>query len=238
MANTRTRSWKQRLGECEHDSHQPPSRVTWLRQIYARVYRFLIARYGDQPVDESASSAMPFVDCSAPLAGKAARPVGELQTALKHIHAAQPAPPPLVKEDKPAPIWITVAQHSERFNFEACRELLLSHGLEVQSLRQGTHRLLQVPLADRDVAFALLATHRDELRVPIEVVVERRNTYQQLLGLMCGGLAFALGWLSMGVVMLGSGAAYQWYALVLLAGTLGVVIGIGGAWLIRRRAMY
>lgn len=238
MANTRARSWSQRLGECERDSHQPPSRVTWLRQIYARVYRFLIAQYGDLPTDEPAASSMPFVDCSAPLAGKAARPVGELQTALKHIHAAQSAPPPVLKEDKPAPVWITVAKHFEHFDFEACRELLLSHGLEVQVLRQGTHRLLQVPLADRNAAFALLATHRQQLRVPAEVVAERRETFQQLIGLLGGGLAFALGWLGMGVLLRDSGDYEQWYALVLLAGMLVVAIGVGSAWMIRRRVMY
>lgn len=238
MANTRASTWRQRLGECEHDAHQPPSRVTWLRHIYARVYRFLIARYGDLPDDEpAAASSMPFVDAVTPLAGKAARPVGELQTALKHIHAAQPAQPPAAKEDKPAPIWITVVQHSERVNLAACRKLLLSHGLEVQVLRQGTHRLLQVPLCDRDAAFALLATHREQLRVPAEVVEARRESFQQLIGLLGAGLAFALGWLAMGV-LLQSGVVYQWYALVLLAGMLAVAVGVSFAWLLHRRARY
>lgn len=175
---TPARTWRQRLGECERDPDQPPSRVTWLRRVYGRIYRFLIARYGDWPADQpDAASSMPFVDATAPLAGKAARPVGELQTALKHIHAAQPAPPPAAKEDKPAAVWITVAQHSERIHLAACRELLLSHGLEVQVLRQGTHRLLQVPLHDRDEAFTLLAAHRQQLRVLAEVVHKRRESF-------------------------------------------------------------
>ena len=238
MADTRATTWRQRLRECEHDSHQPPSRVTWLRRVYARLYRFLIARYGDWPADEpAASSAMPFVDATAPLAGKAARPVGELQTALKHIHAAQPAQPPRAKEDKSAPIWITVVQHSERVNLAACRKLLLAHGLEVQILRQGTYRLLQVPLHDRDAAFALLAAHRHQLRVPAQIVHKRRESFHRLIMLLGGGLAFAVGWLGMGVLLL-SEAMYPWYALVLLAGMLAVAMGFGFAWLIRRFAMY
>jgi hypothetical protein len=236
MDNTRTRSWTERLDECQRETEPPLSRVAWLRRVYARIYRFLIARYGDRRPAEPASSSMPFGDCSTPLDGKAARSPGELQTALKHIQAAQPAPLFVVKEDKPAPTWITVFEHSERVNFHACHKLLRAHGLEVRVLRQGAHRLLQVPLADRNVAFALLAAHRDELRVPREVVAERRQIIQQLLGLVCGGVAFAIGALCMGALMHNSRG--EWYALVASAGTLAVLLGIVFAWGIRRRVIY
>lgn len=208
MAGTQGSYWLAQLAECERLLAAAPTRGAWLRRAYARIYRFLIAQYGDSP-PSAPPSTMPFVDATQSLEGKAARSPGEIQTALKHIQAAQPESAAVAA--RPLPLdetWITVAQRHDRFDLTACEYLLHSHGIPTRRLRQGMHLLLQTPGAYREQAFALIAGQRDQLRVAPEVFRQRRRATAVRLSLLAFSIALASGCLTLGTAIGGSVGAW------------------------------
>jgi hypothetical protein len=146
-------SWREKLRSCESDAR--PSRLAWLRTAYARVYRFLLARYGDAPVATESAPPRPLVDQTGELEGKAARTLGEIRHALKDIAAAQPVavatPQPRDKEP-----WVTIAVVDKRLHLPGCLEWLVSHGIQTRVIRQGGRQVVCVRRDDTDRAFALL----------------------------------------------------------------------------------
>jgi hypothetical protein len=219
MANTQAASWSKHLQECERLLAAPPTRGTWLRRAYARLYRFLIAQYGDAPASADAPSSMPFVASTESLEGRAARSPGQLRAALKQIRAAQPLPPaPLSKEAPAAETWITVAQKHERYDLAACARLLEHYDIPCRELQQNTHRLLQVPVYYRSEALALIAAGRDRLRIAPVVFRQHRARVRGELA----GFAMTLGF-SLGCIF----AAFICAQHARLAGLTGLFISIG-----------
>jgi hypothetical protein len=218
MANTQAASWSKHLQECERLLAAPPTRGTWLRRAYARLYRFLIAQYGDAPASADAPSSMPFVDATESLEGRAARSPGQLQAALKQIRAAQPLPSAPVSKEAPAETWITVAQKHERYDLAACARLLEHYDIPCRELQQNTHRLLQVPVYYRCEAFALIAAGRDRLRIAPVVFRQHRARVRGEVA----GFATTFGF-SVGCIFAGFICAQH----PSLAGLAGLLMSIG-----------
>lgn len=189
-------SWAKELRECERLLASPPTRGTWLRRAYVRIYRFLLSQYGDRAAESTPDeSSMPFVDATGALEGKAARSPGEIQHTLKEIHAAQPEQ--RQRESKSKPIdeaWITVAQRHERFRFDVCQKMLATHGIPTRLLKGGGHVQLQVPGGYRQEAFLLIEAAREDLRVPPRQVFKRRHMIGARISVVASLSAFILGW--------------------------------------------
>ena len=161
MHTGRAPTLSQRLRECEQPGDARGTRLSWVRLAYARIYRFLLSRYGDLSFRESSASNMPFVDAAESLVGKKARSSGEIQHALKEIHAAQPAGPfsdgSTVSSTSG---WIAVASGNKRFPLPEAARLLREQQIPARVKKQGRVQTLQVPMERRGEAFALLQAMR------------------------------------------------------------------------------
>lgn len=151
-------SWAERLQECERLLARPPSRLTWLRRAYVRMYRFLLAQYGDRATLDGPESSMPFIDATESLSGKAARTRGEILHTLKQIHAAVPGIAAGDLQEDTEDAWIVVVTKTRRQDLPAMARLMKDQGIPARILKIGGQPTLQVPMAWRHEAFALLPT--------------------------------------------------------------------------------
>jgi len=229
--------WRSRLEETEALLTTGSARMRWLRRIYARVYRFLISRYGDEekragenPAAEPASdcatpSGMPFMDNRKTDVGREPKSAVRIRDTLDRLHTANdqnPAAGPLSKGlvDE---AWITVASESARVSSVRCQRLLKNEGIPARIVRRGDDRMVEVRLDHRDKAFSLIQKNRTALRTQI------RRRKGRLLGAIYG-LTFGMAVTVLAVVTVGLAgmdltAMPHLRTLAMVGGALGAVFG-------------
>ena len=165
-------SWRSRLAAAERQIALDPTYRRWLPGIYVRVYRYLLACYGDAPpievtVDRTADR-MEFHDETRDVDGAAPKPVENIRATLSAIHEARgegvPSGP-LADGGLQENDWITVAAASSHVAPNGCVRLLRQRGLRARKIRQGDDTIIVVPVAQRERAFRLLHDNRDALRL-------------------------------------------------------------------------
>ncbi len=222
MTATPAKSWTTRLRECEAAAAAPATRLSWVRRAYARIFRFLIARYGDGMPEQPYGEPMPFGDATAALAGKAARSTGEIQHALKEIHAAQPEAAPAGKpQATPDTGWIVVASRPKRHELSASARQLAEQRIITRLRKQGATYTLLVPMESRADAFALLKTMRAprwKAQLASPGAASRSRWQLALVGMVVIGAATTVA-----LIVMGSSPAQDYGPII---GILAVIAGL------------
>lgn len=245
--------WRSRLAETETLLTSGSVRLRWLRSIYARVYRFLISRYGDEDQREDRQAAadgdrasatapvMPFVDNRGITTGCEPKSTGRIRQTLDRLHAANeqnPTEGPL-KAGLVDEAWIIVASESGHVSPVRCRRLLRREGIAARIVRRGDDRMVEVSLEDRDRAFALIQQNRPALKKKKGGVAGARNRIllttptghqlARLMGAICGlafGMAIAvLTYIVVGLAVAELTALPDIGSLAMIGGAFGAVVG-------------
>jgi hypothetical protein len=187
--------WRSRLLAAQQQCDEGSVRVRWLRRVYARIYRFLLAQYShgetetdDAPLPE-APSAMPLVANTREHLGRPPKPIGKIQATLKHIHNASgrcDEPGPLAG-GVPGDLWLAVASRRERWLPRKCAALLRRHGIAARVASRSGDTVVEVPRPDFGAAAAILESCRS-LRG-----YRNRNVVSASAPLVYGGAGAAVG---------------------------------------------
>jgi len=161
--------WKAKL----EASSQPPvesgERFTWVRQIYTRIYRFLVSCYGNaewrgadgdsspSANSQSTTSRMPFVECVPTSDGLLPKSPERIRLALESIHSSNPgiATPGTVVgvEDD---TWVVVAARKKLQFASAVHRRLVACGIEARLLSRTTDTEIVVRYEDFDRALEVV----------------------------------------------------------------------------------
>ncbi|MDA1052217.1 MAG: hypothetical protein O3C40_17305 [Planctomycetota bacterium] len=159
--------WKAKL----EASSQPPAengeRFAWVRQIYARIYRFLVSCYGEgewRGADDdpslngelrSTASRMPFVECVPTSNGLLPKSPERIRAALESIHGSNPGiatPGTMVGVEDDT--WIVVAARKRPKSARAVHRRLVACGIEARLLGRTTDMAVLVRHEDFQRALA------------------------------------------------------------------------------------
>jgi hypothetical protein len=85
--------WQSRLSETQSRTGESSLQGNWVRRVYARIYRFLLACYGagdwkTEPADHSSASSTAALTVTPELAGKPPKREGQIGKVLKSLHGA------------------------------------------------------------------------------------------------------------------------------------------------------
>ena len=160
--------WQAGLDE-NAEAAKEASRFRWLRQVYVRIYRFLISRYSradgreDSPDGvsnddvELATSLMPFVDHTADATGLEPKSTEQIRDKLAAIHAANERRQPSgVMQAVSTKSWVPIAAGKDRKSLERIRRKLASHGFDVRTEHRTTDFCVEVRYGDFDDAIVVL----------------------------------------------------------------------------------
>ena len=168
--------WREELAAAGGSAKQP-QRPAWIARMRVRLYRFLLACYGDGgwTADEpqefvalgdatvSASGA-----AERPLTGKPAKSLGQIRSVLQAVAGAQGAalaPGPLT-QGLPPESWVVVAAASSKLRTGRCYELLRARGLHVRVSDRGDDQMVEVPACERQEAFEIIERNRSRIHAP------------------------------------------------------------------------
>ncbi|MCI0360526.1 MAG: hypothetical protein L0211_18775 [Planctomycetaceae bacterium] len=245
--------WRQRLAAAEETVGATP-RAAWLARMQVRLYRFLLACYGNSDWEPQPGKPSTLVFDSAEakaLDGKPAKSLGQIRSVLTAVAKAQDdphAPGPLaagLDHDS----WVVVAAASSKLKTGRCAELLAKAGLHPRRSFRGDDELVEVPAYERHEAFDLVEQYRERIHQPPKTPRTQpipawcRFAALAILALWTTGLLTwvlaAVAWSSTGPVARNispiefmDGPAYFgiWFSLYLVA-----LLGMGLAFLRRLR---
>jgi hypothetical protein len=169
--------WRRRLAAASDAPREPTSRAAWLTRLRLRLYRFLLALYGEghwnAPKVTTIGSAVASADIAVidspdvlPLAGKPAKSEEQIRAALKSVADAQDQPiglGPLEAGLDPYD-WVAVASSSGHVQTAKFLQLLRQAGFAARIALRGDDRFVEVYAINYDEALALLNSRRDEVR--------------------------------------------------------------------------
>ncbi len=170
--------WRQKLAAAD-TVVAGTGRAAWLARMRRRLYRFLIACYGNRewtaapsvPASgpASAPAAVLFESAEAmELNGKPAKTGGQIRSVLKKVAGAQDHPPeagPLAG-GLDATSWVVVAAASSKLKTGRCCELLRAAGLHARTAYHGDDHMVEVPACERHEAFEIVQRNRARVQVP------------------------------------------------------------------------
>lgn len=161
--------WK---AKCEASSQSPPERGTrfaWVRQIYSRIYRFLISSYGtgnwrgavddsDVSVDSrSITSRMPFVDHRPSAGGLVPKTGDRIRATLESIHNSNPG---IVTAGKMSGVedgsWVVVDARKKSEYARAVHRGLVAYGIEARLQNRATDTAVAVRHVDFQKALTVV----------------------------------------------------------------------------------
>lgn len=143
--------WKAKLEANSHPPDENGERFAWIRQVYTRIYRFLISCYGEGEwrADDDASSLntdswstasrMPFVEEVSTSDGLLPKSPERIRAALESIHGhnpgiATPGTTVGVEEDT----WVVAAAQKKAKFARTIRRRLVACGIEARLLNRTT----------------------------------------------------------------------------------------------------
>ncbi len=175
MAATRDElisDWRERLASAEECAGTSP-RSAWLARMRIRLYRFLLACYGNSawepPAEPRSRSPLVFDSAEAKLLdGKPAKSLGQIRSVLTSVAKAQDAthaPGPLAG-GLDVDSWVVVAAASSKLKVDRCVDLLAKAGLHPRLCQRGDDQTVEVPAHERHEAFDVVERHRARLHQP------------------------------------------------------------------------
>ncbi|MBC8353763.1 MAG: hypothetical protein H8E66_17325 [Planctomycetes bacterium] len=228
--------WKTKLAASERLPEDAEKRFGWVRQIYARIYRFLVAYYGEgewsgvagdssaMPDSRSATSRMPFVDCSSTTDGLAPKTSERIRNTLDSIHRSNPGlaiPGTMscVAEDT----WVVVAARKKSRAAQVVHRRLVACGIESQLLSRTTDTAIVVHHEDFPVALEAIKNTVPTRQIWITRTADARSAV---------GLALLLATLlTLGMCLLVDSSARDLsitLCALWLAGMASAWLGLGG----------
>jgi hypothetical protein len=161
--------WKAKLEASSHPLVESGERFAWVRQIYTRIYRFLVSCYGEgewrgagdesnlNADSPSTASRMPFVEHCSTTDGLAPKSPERIRAALESIHSSNPgiATPGTtvgVEDDS----WIVVAAQRKPKFARAVHRRLVACGIEARLLDRTTDKAVVVRYEDFDRALVAI----------------------------------------------------------------------------------
>ena len=164
--------WRQQLAAAQSAVADSPHSA-WLARVRVRLYRFLLACYGDAswsaaPLEETQESSDAAAGALADslgdvaLEGKPAKSLGQIRSVLKAVASAQDdphAPGPLAGGLAPES-WVIVAAASSKLKIGRCCELLRAGGLHARTAYRGDDHMVEVPARQRQQAFEIIERNR------------------------------------------------------------------------------
>ncbi len=170
--------WRDRLDAAEAEPVASSPRRAWLARVRTRLYRFLLALYGDGTwrAGERPSRNQPVIFDSVQaesLAGKPAKDIGKIRSVLKTVANSQdhrPAAGSLTADEVISGCWFAVAAASTHLDPKRCLELLRHHHLECRLQSRGDDTIVEVPGPLRYEAMELIDKQRASLRKKYRVI--------------------------------------------------------------------
>lgn len=169
--------WRQQLAAAQSTVADSPQSA-WLARVRVRLYRFLLACYGDArwsaaPLEETQNltDTTPAQSDSLghlALEGKPAKSLGQIRSVLKAVASAQDdphAPGPLTAGLAPES-WVIVAAASSKLKIGRCCELLRARGLHARTAYRGDDHMVEVPARERQQAFEIIERNRGRVLAP------------------------------------------------------------------------
>lgn len=192
--------WREQLATAQA-SATGPIQEAWLARMRVRLYSFLLTCYGegqwraDDARPANAPAALETELRDEPTQAKPARSAGEIRTVLKTLANAQDDP------HAPGPLavgldwdsWIVVATSGSGLSIERCQYMLHAAGIQSQIDFRGRSKVLEVPAAFRQQAFALLERNKRALSVPKRQTKLDAHEASLLFGLI---MAFGVLWIT------------------------------------------
>ncbi len=162
--------WSAKLADVSHASDD--GRFAWLRQVYARIYRFLTARYGpegdwrvsdDVGTSNRAESAMPFVDNTGATLGLQPKQSDRIRRTLDAIHDSSPnlaasGTTTATRDD----LWLAVAAFKKSSHARALRRRLEACRIEAGIQTRSSDMAILVRHEDFQDAMAVVQQARVE----------------------------------------------------------------------------
>ncbi len=206
--------WQARLAETQSSPPGDSPHGQWVRKVYARIYRFLLACYAHTPWptepardDESQTTAAASTQLLLSPEGKRPKDAGQIGKVLKAVHAAngqgaRVVRPGMAKMAVDKDAWIRAAEFKYGKLASRFYRLLHRQGIVSRIVHLTGHYFVEVRRADFDAAMAVMQSHREELshaenRRPATAATTRpRNLRGVLIALVCVG---SLGLIPFGV---------------------------------------
>jgi hypothetical protein len=176
--------WKAKFAVSSQLSTDHGTRFAWVRQLYTRIYRFLISSYsagdwrgaGDDSsvsVDSSSTtSRMPFVDYRPSVGGLVPKSAERIRNTLDAIHRSNPGIATAgTMSGVSGDTWIVVATRKESASARAVHQMLTSRGIESRIQNRTTD--IAIIVYHQDFTAALDAIQQ---AVPMKQISIRRRT--------------------------------------------------------------
>jgi hypothetical protein len=203
------RDWRDRLAQSEAELECASPNRRWIKRIYVRLYRFLLAMYGrgdwtaddtlsltdgtETPDDDSHQSHMELIDLRTEIGGAPPKSVAQIRQTLKTVHAAAepteqigPHAKGLQPED-----WIVAASQRDGVVLQRFAEALNLAGVPCRRRRLGRDTVVEVRLFHQEEASELLknlGSRVGESPQQIRYELASRRLVRILTGLFMGGL--------------------------------------------------
>jgi len=193
--------WRVRLAENRRLLTAGAPRRRWIRQIYVRVYRFLISVYGAEDwqageerkeTSEDQRSRMEFVDHTLGTKGAQPKPAERIRATLDAVHAACDTPPASgeLSDGLRYRDWVAVASESGHLSADRCIRMLRRHGLVARKVYRGDDVIVEVYAGQRSEAMKLLEDRRSDVR---SVQGSRQRSHPLMVPLRGGIMGVLLG---------------------------------------------
>ncbi|HUG66976.1 MAG TPA: hypothetical protein VMM76_04445 [Pirellulaceae bacterium] len=187
--------WKAKLAA----SSQPPvecgERFAWVRQVYARIYRFLISCYGEgewrgagddsslNADSQSTVSRMPFVECVPTSDGLLPKSPERIRAALESIHGSNPGiATPGTMTGVSDDAWVVVAARKYLKSARAVHRRLMVCGIEARLQNRTTDTAIVVRYGEFDQALEVIErVGRDK---QIRIRIRRRVNPKESVGVL------------------------------------------------------
>jgi hypothetical protein len=161
--------WKAKLAA----SSQPPTecgaRFAWVRQVYARIYRFLVSCYGEgewrgagddsslNADSQSTASRMPFVECVPTSDGLLPKSRERIRAALESIHGSNPGiATPGTMTGVSDDAWVVVAARKHLKSARAVHRRLMICGIKAHLQNRTTDTAIVVRYGEFDQALEVI----------------------------------------------------------------------------------
>ncbi len=253
------RDWRDRLAQSEAELECGSPNRRWVKRIYVRLYRFLLAIYGrgdwtaddalsstdgtDMPDDDSHQSHMELIDLRTEIGGTPPKSVARIRQTLKTVHAAAepteqfgPHAKGLQPED-----WIVAASQRDGVMLQRFAEALYLAGVPCRRRRLGRDTVVEVRLIHEEAALDLLKNLGNSVREsPQQRRSRRERGSRRVTGVIMGsflGMALPV----FGFIQYQDYRAAHLSDYLLLMMLIGMLVGgafgglMGSNWLRRRK---
>jgi hypothetical protein len=202
--------WREALERSEAEADRVSPQRSWIKRIYARVFRFLLAVYGsadwraggsegeswvaDDDEIADRGQGMELVDLRSDDQGTPPKDADRIRQTLQTLHAAGPdAGSGPNAGGLRADEWIVVASKRDGAAINLCAAALRKSGIRFRRRRLGRDTVVQVQCADREGALMLLDDLRDRAAEPPKKrPVRRSKMYCIWMGAGFGGCIGAM----------------------------------------------